>query len=68
MGAWNGAKDGPWLKTDERIYPNMDAADKDEDGGFWHNLVTTPYADLHEINDMTVISGVVREDHPFTKV
>ena len=67
-GAWNAAKNGPWSKTDERIYPDMDAADADEDNGFWHNLVTTPYADLHEINDMTVISGVVREDHPFTKV
>ena len=69
-GAWNTVSNGPWISTDvnKRIYPDMDAADTDEDNGFWHNLVTTPYADLHEINDMTVISGVVREDHPFTKV
>lgn len=69
-GAWNAASDGPWSETDvkKRIYPNMDAADTDETDGFWHDLVTTPYAGLHQINDMTVISGVVREDHPFTKV
>lgn len=67
-GAWNAATEGPWLPANKRIYPTLKEAIIDEDDGFWHNLVTTPYAQLHEINDMTVISGVVREDHPFTKV
>ena len=67
-GAWNTATNGPWLSTNVRLYQDMAAANVDEADGFWHDLVTTPYANLHEINDMTVISGVVREDHPFTKV
>ncbi len=69
-GAWNTTSDSTWLETavNKRIYPKMAAANKDETEGFWHDLVTTPYAALHEINDMTVISGVVREDHPLKKV
>ncbi len=56
-GAWNTTSDSTWLETavNKRIYPNMDAADIDETEGFWHDLVTTPYAALHEINDINYV-------------
>lgn len=63
-GVWNTPS---WTdKGSERLYGTIRDANADEDPGFFSS--DEPYQGLFAANPMNVISGVVREDTPFTKV
>lgn len=56
-GVWNSKE---WdTETNSRIFDNMKEAEEDD---------KNTYPQIYKFNDVNVISGVVREDHPATKV
>jgi len=61
-GVWDEYKSGDSNRlTSAMIYANMDDSKSDENA-------SPTYNELYDNNEVNVITGVVREDHPFTKV
>jgi len=61
-GGWDEYSSGDSNRlTSAMIYANMDDSESDENA-------SPIYSELYANNEVNVITGVVREDHPFTKV
>ncbi len=60
-GAWN-SNDRAKIGRETRIYDKMEIAEAEDD------IFFDPYETIYKNNDVNIMSGVIREDHPLNKV